>query len=150
MKTFFLALLLSLALSADDLINIESPYTVDRSVENLKTVISQKGFQIFGIIDHKQNADAVNMPLNGTTVIIFGNPVAGTKLMQENPLAGLDLPLKVLVYQDKKGITKVAFRRSESLKSIYELKNNDDILTKMSIVLSEIITASISRKENND
>ncbi len=150
MKKFFLVLLLGMAVNADDLISIESPHTVDQSVENLKTILPQKGFQIFGIINHQKNADAVNMQLNGLTVIIFGNPAAGTKLMQENPLSGLDLPLKLIVYEDKTGKTKFAFRSSEWLKSTYTLKNNDQLLTKMNATVREIISEAMLNKENND
>lgn len=77
-----------------------SPLTVAETVARLCELITQKGITLFGVIDHSGEAHAVGLELRETKVVIFGAPKAGTPVMQAVPLAALDLPLKVLVWDD--------------------------------------------------
>merc|ERR1712128_290290 len=76
---------------------------VAESVELIKTKLTEKGFNIFTTVDHSKNAAGVDLELRPTTVIIFGNPKVGTKLMQCVQEYAIDLPQKVLVYEDTDG-----------------------------------------------
>ena len=73
------------------------------SVELIKAKLTEKGFNIFTTVDHAKNAAGVGLELRPTTVIIFGNPNVGTKLMQCAQEYAIDLPQKVLVYEDADG-----------------------------------------------
>merc|ERR1712183_794335 len=73
------------------------------SVELIKSKLEEKGFNIFTTVDHSTNAAGVGLELRPTTVIIFGNPNVGTKLMQCAQEYAIDLPQKVLVYEDAAG-----------------------------------------------
>jgi uncharacterized protein (DUF302 family) len=142
MKKLLLLLVLGLSLHANDIIIKESALDVNQSVEKLKTVLIDKGFTVFAIIDHHQNAAEVNMPLPEAKVILFGNPKGGTVLMQEDIVAGLDLPLRVLVYQDNDSKIKVAYRNGTWLKEHYALKN-DALIGKIDGGLEMMITEAI-------
>jgi len=86
---------------ADDAVVTKvSPRSVAETVARLSDVISAKGMKLFAVIDHSGEAEAVGLELRDTKLVIFGSPQAGTPVMQEAPLAALDLPLKVLVWAD--------------------------------------------------
>ena len=97
-----------------------SPLPVAETVARLSAVVAQKGLTLFGVIDHSGEAHAVGLDLRDTKVVIFGNPRAGTPVMQAAPLAALDLPLKVLVWDDG-GQTKLSYTAPAALAARYEV-----------------------------
>jgi len=125
MKSFFLLLVCIASLSASDIRIVESKYSVSQTIKNIEQIVTSKGFEVFTIIDHKQNAKKVEMQMPEAKVILFGNPKAGTKLMQEDIHAALDLPLRILVFQDS-GV-KIAYRDVSSLKVDFKLSNKKQL-----------------------
>jgi len=125
MKKLLLFLVSVIALNASDIRIVESKYSVSQTIQNIKNIVTSKGFEVFAIIDHKQNAKAVKMEMPAAKVILFGNPKAGTKLMQEDILSALDLPLRVLVF--KKSGVKIAYRNVSALKAGFKLSNNKQL-----------------------
>ena len=123
MKKFLLFLLSTLALYGDDILIKESKHRVLQTIENIKENVLSKDFSVFGIIDHEANAKASGMEMQEAKVIIFGNPKAGTKLMQEDVLTALDLPLRVLVYRDASKNVQVAYRKVSELQKDFNLKD---------------------------
>jgi len=115
MKLFLVMLALGVSLFANDIIVKKSECSVDITVLNLKHIIKNKGLNVFAIINHQGNAKMVNMKLNESKMVIFGNPKMGTALMQQDMTMGLDLPLKILVYKDTDGVVKMAYRDGEWL-----------------------------------
>ena len=127
---------------ANELTIKESKYGVSQTIQNIKEIVTEKGFGVFAIINHKGNAGMVGMEMQEAKVIIFGNPKAGTKLMQEDIHTALDLPLRVLVYRDSPKSVKVAYRKISTLKKDFNLKN-DQFLEAMDKGLEAIITKAI-------
>ncbi|MDD2449202.1 MAG: DUF302 domain-containing protein [Sulfurimonas sp.] len=125
MKNLFLLLAFLVNLSASDLKVVKSNHSVSQTIQNIKEIVTSKGFEVFAIIDHEQNAKAVEMQLPEAKVILFGNPKAGTKLMQEDILSALDLPLRVLVFKES-GV-KIAYRDVSTLKTDFKLSNNKQL-----------------------
>jgi len=76
---------------------------VPETVERLKQEINSAGAKLFTVVDHSGEAQSVGLSLRDTKLILFGNPALGTRVMAEEPLAALDLPLRVLVCQDDSG-----------------------------------------------
>lgn len=91
------------------LITIQSAYNVRKTIDRLISIIESKGMTVFGRIDHADNALKQGLPLRPTELIIFGNPKAGTFLMQDNQTSGIDLPLKVLAWEDEQGKTWLTY-----------------------------------------
>jgi uncharacterized protein (DUF302 family) len=85
-----------------------SPRPVAGTVGRLTGMITAKGMKLFAVIDQAAEARQAGLELRDTTLVIFGNPAAGTPVMAASPLAALDLPLKVLVWDDA-GQTKVSY-----------------------------------------
>ena len=109
MKTFksiFLACSVFLSAgswSADGLIALRSPLGPKETMDRFETLAKSKGLMVFARVDHAASAAKVGKTLRPTEVLIFGNPVGGTPLMECAQTAGIDLPLKALVWQDADG-----------------------------------------------
>ncbi len=82
------------------MISRTSPWTVTETVARFERVLAERGVKLFAIFDHDAEAAAVGLELRETKVLVFGNPAAGTPVMDAVPQAALDLPLKVLVWAD--------------------------------------------------
>ena len=119
---------------------VESQNDHVTSVKKLESLIKTQGLTHFSTIDHKANANAVQMNLKPETVVIFGNPKMGTVLMNCNPSMGLDLPLRMLVTTDYEGLTTISYTNPEywSLKHNIIDKNCLAILNKAKIALSKL------------
>ena len=97
-----------------------SPLPVAGTVAKLTGIISAKGVKLFAVIDQSAEARQVGLSLRDTTLVLFGSPAAGTPVMAASPLAALDLPLKVLVWDDE-GQTKVSYYSPDALAARYHL-----------------------------
>lgn len=93
----------SLAWGAEGLVAIKSPHGPTETMDRLEKLLRQKGMTIFARIDHAASARNVGRTLRATELLIFGNPQVGTQFMECSQTAGIDLPLKALVWQDAAG-----------------------------------------------
>lgn len=91
------------------LIRRQSPHDAAETARRLRAAIEQAGMTLFADIDHGQNAIDIGMALRPMRLLIFGNPRAGTQLMQLNPTVGIDLPFKALVWEDESGAAWLAY-----------------------------------------
>jgi uncharacterized protein (DUF302 family) len=94
---------------ADGLITLRSAHDFATTLDRLLKAIEAKGATVFARIDHAAGAASAGLPLRPTTLVIFGNPAAGTPLMQAEQTAGIDLPLKALVWQDAGGAVNLSY-----------------------------------------
>ena len=88
---------------------IHSSHSVAQTMERLESLLKARGLMIFARIDFSGDAARAGLSLRPEQMLIFGNPRAGTPLMQSVPAAGLDLPLKALVWEDADGHTQIAY-----------------------------------------
>ena len=95
--------------SDDGLVTLPSSHDFATTLGRLTAALEAKGLAIFARIDHAAGAANVGMALRPTTLIVFGNPAGGTPLMQAAQTAGIDLPLKALVWQDSDGTVHVTY-----------------------------------------
>jgi uncharacterized protein (DUF302 family) len=91
----------TLAAAADGMVAVKSPHSAKVTMDKLEAVAKEKGLNIFARIDHAAGAAKVGKTLRPTEVLVFGNPQGGTPLMECAQSAGIDLPLKALVWQDE-------------------------------------------------
>ncbi|HEV3367287.1 MAG TPA: DUF302 domain-containing protein [Acidimicrobiales bacterium] len=96
--------------------------SVSDTVSRLSEVATARGLKVFAVIDHSGEAKGRGLDLRDTRVVIFGSPEAGTPIMAAVPLAALDLPLKVLVWDDD-GQTKVSYTAPSALAARYRLSS---------------------------
>ena len=90
-------------MSEDGLVTLRSAYSVPETIDRLVSTVISRGQTVFARIDHAANAAQVDMKLRPTQLLIFGNPVGGTPLMQDRQTAGIDLPVKALAWEDPTG-----------------------------------------------
>ncbi len=98
------------------IVDLPSKHPVDETVERLKALLEAKGIRIFALIDHSGEAEKAGLRMPPTKLVIFGSPKAGTPLMLAAPSTALDLPLKILVWQDATGRSWVSFNDPEYLR----------------------------------
>ena len=108
---------LPVSASNDDIIKVKAAGDVATTMDALEEAVTGAGATVFARVDHAGGAANVGLELDPEQLLIFGNPKLGTPAMQDDPLAGLYLPLKVLVYQDGAGQTWLA---NEDPKEMFE------------------------------
>ncbi len=89
---------------------------VDETVEKIKTLLQTKSIQLFALIDHSGEAEKAGLKMPPTKLLIFGNPKGGTPLMLASPTAAIDLPLKLLVWEDAQGSRWISYNSPEYLR----------------------------------
>ena len=117
---------------------VESPYSVDTTIGRLIDSLFQRGITIFARIDHASNARLVGLELADEQVLIFGDPRAGTLLMQADPRAGLELPLRLVVWRQD-GVTYVGYEEPEELGEAYDLAGLAETLSRMGGLLARLV-----------
>lgn len=105
---------------------MESDYTVNGTAARSATLLKSNGFKVFAHIDHSKEAEQVGLELRPTTLVGFGKPKVGTVLMQDNHTSGLDLPAKVLVWEDEFGKYWLSYNDPSLLKSRQSLSEDSD------------------------
>jgi uncharacterized protein (DUF302 family) len=97
------------------LVDHPSSRSVDETVQRIVELLRAKGVTLFAVIDHDSEATRAGLSLRPTKLLVFGSPRAGTPLMQAAPRSAIDLPLKILVWQDAAGTTQVTTNSAEYL-----------------------------------
>ena len=97
------------------IVDLPSNHTVDQTVEKLQAILQAKGVTVFALVDHSGEAEKAGLKMRPTKLMIFGSPKAGTPLMIATPSIAIDLPLKILVWEDAQGKTWVSYNSPEYL-----------------------------------
>jgi uncharacterized protein (DUF302 family) len=100
---------------------IAAKHSVEETIDKLKAILNAKGVKIFAIVDHSGEAASAGLTMPPTKLVIFGNPKAGTPIMQAAPSAALDLPLKILVAEDATGQTSISWNSLDYLQARHNI-----------------------------
>ena|SRR5260370_355668 len=95
--------------SGNGIVTLPSNHSVDETVVKLRDILQAKGVKLFALVDHSGEAESVGMKMPPTRLLIFGNPKAGTPLMLASPGIAIDLPLKIVVWEDAGGKVWVSY-----------------------------------------
>jgi uncharacterized protein (DUF302 family) len=123
----------------------KSAHDVATTVARLEAAIKKRGAAIAATVDHAAAAKANGLELKPATVVIFGNPKLGTPLMQASPTAGLDLPMRVLVWQDSSGAVMVGYWPPAKLAEAHGIKDRDQVLKTMTGALDAITNEAVAQ-----
>lgn len=129
----------------ESLITLESQFSAKETADRFESIIKVKGFTLFARIDHQKNAAGVNMKLRPTEVIIFGNPQAGTPLILCEQIVAIDLPQKVLITEDSNKRVWLSYNNPHYIKARHNIKGCDNVVNKISNVLSKLSRAATSK-----
>ena len=105
----------NLLAQADGLVSVTSPHTAPVTMGKLEGIVKERGLVVFARIDHAAGAAKIGKTLRPTELLIFGNPQGGTPLMECAQTAGIDLPLKALVWTDEAGKVMLSYNDPEYL-----------------------------------
>ena len=108
----------------DGIINLPARNSVDEIVARLESMLREKGIKLFALIDHSGEAKSAGIDMLPTKLLIFGNPKAGTPLMLAAPSIAMDLPLKLLVWQDGSGQAWISYNSPAYLQQRHSLPQN--------------------------
>ena len=103
------------------IVNLPSNHSVDETTESLKAILQAKGVNLFALVDHSGEAEKVGLQMRPTKLLIFGSPKAGTPLMQAAPSIAIDLPLKILIWEDAQGKVWVSYNSPAYLQQRHNL-----------------------------
>ncbi len=132
--------------ASDDFVSKKSSNNVAVSMDRLESALKQKGVGIVVRVDHAAAAQKAGLTLRPTQVLIFGNPKLGTPLMRSSQQIGLDLPLKVLAWEDAKGQTWLTYEKPDEMAERHGVKDPAEILKKMAGVLDAVTTEAAAKK----
>ena len=102
-------------------VSVPSRHSVDETVSRLQRVLEARGVMIFTVIDHSGEAKKAGLRMPNTKLIVFGNPKAGTPLMAAAPTIAIDLPLKILIWEDAEAKVWVSYNSPEFLRNRHDL-----------------------------
>ena len=122
------------------LVDILTNHSVDETVEKLKAILQAKGVTLFALVDHSGEAEKVGLKMQPTKLLIFGSPKAGTPLMLAAPSSAIDLPLKILIWEDAQGKVWVTYNSAAYLQERHNLP--PDLLRNIAIVEALAKTAA--------
>jgi len=119
-------------MSAKGIVDTLSNHSVDETVERLKGILQAKGVTLFALVDHSGEAEKIGMKMRPTRLLIFGNATAGTPLMQAAPSSAIDLPLKILVWEDANEKVWLSYNSLAYLKERHGLR--EELMANIAVV----------------
>jgi uncharacterized protein (DUF302 family) len=114
------------------IVNRPSSHSVEQTVQRLEALLQAKGVTLFALVDHSGEAAKVRMQMRPTKLLIFGNPKAGTPLMLAAPSSAIDLPLKILVWEDKQSKVWISYNSPQYLQKRHGLPQ--ELLANIAVV----------------
>jgi uncharacterized protein (DUF302 family) len=137
---------LNLALAGDDgIVKVKSAYPMDETIERLKKDIAAKGIKFFDEIDQSKLAADAGIKLHPSVLLVLGNPPLGTQFITANANAGLDWPVRLLVFENDKGEVWAAYTDFDWIARRHGIKNRNDQFKMASSVITSI-TSSVKTK----
>ena len=121
------------------MIKKKSQFDVGVTLDRLEALLKEKGINPIARVDHAAAAKSIGMELRPTQVLFFGNPKLGTPLMQRDQMAGLDLPMRVLVWEAEDGSTWLGYHSPQSIIDNLNMQNVSDV-TNMMITALDALT----------
>jgi uncharacterized protein (DUF302 family) len=148
-SAFVFAIALTAAASAlagdDGIITVKSAFPIGETIERLKKDIADKGIKFFDEIDQSKLAADAGIKLRPSVLLIFGNPPLGTQFITANANAGLDWPVRLLVYENEKGEVSTAYTDFDWIARRHGIENRNEQFKMASSVISSI-TSSVKAK----
>jgi len=130
-----------MSIVASGFVSHRSQHSVDETVARLKSILDAKGVMLFAVVDHSGEAKKAGLEMRPTKLLIFGNPAAGTPVMLAAPTIAIDLPLKILVWEDAEGAAWLSWNSPEYLQARHgvpeELVKNISVAAALAAQASE-------------
>jgi uncharacterized protein (DUF302 family) len=122
------------------LIDLPSKRSVDQTLDKLRRILGAKNITLFAVVDHSGEAAKLGMKMRPTKLVIFGNPKAGTPVMIASPSSAIDLPLKILIWEDDRGKVWITYNSSAYLQQRHNMPT--DVLPNISVI--EVLAKAVA------
>jgi uncharacterized protein (DUF302 family) len=142
--TLFLLLSAVTAQADDGLVRKLSARSVQSTMDSLQNLVENKGLTVFARIDHAAGAEEAGEEMLPTQLLIFGNPAIGTQLMTSQRTVGIDLPIKVLIWEEPDGRVWIAYNDPAYLAARHEIEDRGPVLEKIKAAVGGIVSAAAS------
>lgn len=129
------------AAAGDDLVRVESPHSVAETADRLAAAVEEAGATVFGRIPHSAAAADVGFEIPDSVLVIFGNPKMGSPVIEAAPTAGLDLPVRVVIFDDG-GQTVLVYRDPQALAAAHGVPGDHEAIAKMTGALEKLTAAA--------
>ena len=125
------------------LVSVESRFAVAETIDRLVDTVTRAGLRVFARVDHAAGAHEIGAALRPTELLIFGHPKGGTPLMQDRQLAGIDLPIKALAWEDEQGKVWLSYNDAQWLAERHGLGDaSHDAVAAIAAGLEKVIAAA--------
>jgi uncharacterized protein (DUF302 family) len=131
--------------SDDGVVKVRSAYAIGETIDRLKRSVSDKGITLFTAIDQSKLGADAGLELRPSTLLVFGNPALGVQFITSSPIAGLDWPVRLLVFQDDNGVVWAAYSDFGWIARRHRIENREAAFSKASEVIASI-TASVQAR----
>ncbi|MGX8014016.1 DUF302 domain-containing protein [Mesorhizobium sp. ORM8.1] len=130
-------------MAENGLISVESRFSVAKTIDRLAEIATGAGLRVFARIDHAAGAHEVGASLRPTELLVFGHPKGGTPLMQDQQLAGIDLPVKALAWEDEQGKVWLSYNDAQWLAERHGLGDaSRDAVAAIAAGMQKVISAA--------
>jgi len=127
-----------------EIITKQSPHPVKMTIDRLQAAVEGAGATVFARVDHAAGATSVDLELRPTELLIFGNPKMGAQAMRDAQITGLDLPLRVLAYEDADGVVHVSYNTPTDLVADHGVPADAPYLAMMAGALDKLTSKAIA------
>lgn len=128
--------------TAEGLVVVESAHSVEETQRRLEQALEANDLIVVAVVAHDENAAAADLRLRPTRLVIFGNPQVGTQLMQAERTVAIDLPQKMLIWEDDAGIVRLAYNDPSYLASRHGIDDLDELLGNVADALHDLAEAA--------
>ena len=128
-------------MASDGIVEVRSNFGMSETIDRLEQDIASKGILFFTAIDQSKLAADANIRLRPSTLLIFGNPALGTQFITSRQVAGLDWPVRLLVFQDESGVVWAAYTDFVWIAQRHQIKDREAAFNKASEVIASIISS---------
>lgn len=135
--------LLAAAPAMADIVKLQSPHSPRDTMDRFEATVKQRGLTVFARIDHAEGARKVDLTLRPTELLIFGNPKAGTPLMQASQTMGLALPMKVLVWQDADAKVWIGYDAPADAAAQHQVPRDHPVIGQVTQALKGLTTEAV-------
>jgi uncharacterized protein (DUF302 family) len=132
------------ATTVPGIVTVVSASPFDSTLARLERAVVARGLTIAAKVDHAAAAQRANLTLRPTTLVIAGNPAAGTPLMQADQTLGVELPLRFLVWQGEDGKARVSYDPIKSIAARHSVRGRDEVLGRMTTAIEAIVKTATS------
>jgi uncharacterized protein (DUF302 family) len=137
--TALLILFIAIPVEAEDgVVNVPSTFNVKETADRMESILKEKGMTIFNRIKHSESAGKVGIELRDTELIIFGNSKVGSPLMKCQQSVAIDLPQKVLIWEDDKGKVLISYNNPRYLEKRHNITGCEEVISKIEKALAGI------------